>query len=138
MVSRREPLVAIGVVVVGALGLLSGGCGGQQRTYEVSGTVTFDGAPVEKGEISFVPLDAGRAPSAGVIAGGTFHVRATAGPKRVEIRAARPLPAKRQSEPEMGPLYEDYLPAQFNSASKLTADVLPDTANEFHFDLVGG
>ena len=111
------------------------GCGEGSKTHEVSGTVTFNGQPVEKGEISFAPLDPSEAPDAGVIVDGKFRFRATAGDKRVEIRGSRPLPANQQTEPEMGPMYEDFIPVQFNTASDLSEEVTSDGSNEFHFDL---
>ncbi len=57
------PLFAVLVAVT-----LSFGCNGNRRdiiTYKVSGTVTFDGKPVENARISFVPLVEGVGESAG-------------------------------------------------------------------------
>jgi hypothetical protein len=115
-------------VVAGAIG-----CGGRE-TLEVSGGVTFDGKPVERGEISFVPT-AGGAPDGGVIEQGKFQFQARPGSKRVEIRGSRPVPPARQSNSEMGPMYEDYIPARYNDQSTLTADVTADGDRHFQFDL---
>lgn len=119
----------------GALCLVLG-CGekGPQR-YEVSGTATFDGAPIEKGDISFEPTDKSQAPDGGVIENGKFKFAAQAGSKLVQIRASRPLPPERQDNPEMGLLYEDYIPAQFNSSTTLKAEVTATGPNTFTFDL---
>lgn len=109
------------------------GCGGSD-TLPVSGTVTFDGVAVGRGEISFVPTD-GTAVAGGVIENGQFAFEAKPGSKRVEIRASRPLPPERQSNPEMGTLYEDYLPARFNRESTLAAEVTAEGERVYAFAL---
>ena len=48
------------------------GCGGQGST--VSGTVTYNGKPVEKGNISFAPADGKGTPVGGEIKGGRYSV----------------------------------------------------------------
>ncbi len=127
--------LAAALLVTGMV-CMSSGCGdeGPQR-FEVSGTATFDGAPIENGDISFEPTDKSQAPEGGVIENGKFKFPAQAGTKVVQIRASRPLPAERQDNPEMGLLYEDYIPAQFNSSTALKAEVTPAGPNTFTFDL---
>jgi hypothetical protein len=110
------------------------GCS-RKETLEVSGHVTFDDAPVEKGEVSFIATDGSGATAGGVIENGAFRFETKPGSKRVEIRASRPLPANRQPNPEMGLAYEDYIPAQFNRDSKLTAEVSADGERTYQFDL---
>ncbi len=130
----RSLLVSILVVALGASCICGCGGGGIPR-YEVSGKVTFNGTPVENGEISFVPDKPGMAPDGGVIEKGEFRLTATEGKKTVQIRASRPIPGQRQGNSDMGPLYEDYISAQFNRQSKLTAEVTAGGDNEFTFDL---
>ena len=126
---RLQPLFLIGCLVLA-------GCGSDKPRYEVTGTVTFNGAPIETGSISFVPSDPAQPPDAGPIENGRYRVKASPGSKRVQVRASRPLPADRQDpKSEMGLLYEDYIPAQFNTASKLTAEVTAAGPNKFSFDL---
>lgn len=120
------------LVVLGAIFALLG-CGGR-NTLDVSGTATFDGVPVERGEISFIPIEGG-APDGGVIDQGKFKFSAKPGDKRVEIRASRPVPAARQNNPEMGLMYEDYIPAQYNRESKLTAKVSAEAERVYQFSL---
>ena len=115
--------------------LATTGCGGGPEMYDVSGTVTFDGQPVERGEISLDPDDARLSPDAGVIEQGRFSFPAKPGKKTVRIRASRPLPPERQDAPEMGTLYEDYIPAKYNRQSTLTADISPGGDNQFTFEL---
>jgi hypothetical protein len=116
--------------------VLALGCGaGTPPTYKVTGTVTFDGQPVEDGEILFLPVEKELGPDAGRIRNGAYELRAKAGRKRVEIRAARPVPG--QTNP-MGPVYADYIPQQYNARSTLAADVQPDGPNRFDYKLIGG
>ncbi len=111
------------------------GCGDGPTTFEVSGTVTFDGKPVERGEISFVSVEPSGAPDGGVIADGKFSFRATVGKKLVRITGSRPLPADRQTSPEMGLLYEDFIPDIYNSQSELSFEVSPKGGNTRDFQL---
>ncbi len=109
------------------------GCGTGPKTYWVQGSVTFDGRPIEIGEIIFVPLDKDLGPDAGSIKNGTFAFAVKAGKKRVEIRASRAVPGQRTS---MGPVYEDYIPARYNSRSELPpVDVIPGGKNQWDFPL---
>jgi len=116
------------------LGVLAG-CGGAE-TYEVSGTVTYDGEPVERGQISFVPLDGSGAADGGPIEDGEFSFPSKPGRKRVEIRGSRPLPPEQQDSPDMGLLYEDYIPEVYNAQSELTAEVTADGARRYDFELL--
>jgi hypothetical protein len=119
-----------------AAALTGGGVGcGRQDTIEISGQVTFDGAPIEKGEISFIPVDGASAAEGAVIENGTFALAVKPGAKRVEIRASRPLPPERQTNPEMGLMYEDYVPAKYNRESELKAEVTADGDRQFPFAL---
>ncbi len=110
------------------------GCSGRS-TYDVSGVVTYDGQPVEKGEISFVPTDGLAAPDAGLIEDGKFAFAATPGKKVVKIRGSRALPPERQTTPEMGLVYEDFIPQAYNDESTLSADVSPDVDLVYMFNL---
>jgi hypothetical protein len=116
------------------LGVSFVGCGGKE-TVGVTGKVTFDGVPVEKGEVSFIPTDGQGGPAGGVIENGAFAFEATPGSKRVEIRASRALPPERQTNPDMGLMYEDYIPAQFNRESTLTAEVKTGGEPTYEFNL---
>ncbi len=110
------------------------GCGDPgPKTYPVSGSVTLDGRPLAEGDIYFFPLDANVSADAGRITGGQFAFRAKAGKMRVEIRAAHVVPGKRT--PMGGPVREESLPARYNKATELTAEVVAGGANQFNFPL---
>ena len=113
------------------------GCGaGGPAMYRVTGTVTFDGRPVESGEIIFVPVDKGVAPDAGRIDNGAYDLLVKAGKKRVEIRASRPVLGGKPNP--MGPVYQDYIPEKYNARTTLAAAVEPEGANRFDYELKSG
>jgi hypothetical protein len=115
------------------LALLTG-CGrGGTPTYEVSGTVTWNGKSLPEGDIVFYPVDGAVAPDAGKVVDGRFHFRARAGRKRVEIRASReegPIDPVMKSVPR-----RSYIPRRYNDRSALTADVTPGGDNRYVFEL---
>lgn len=129
------------VLIVLAGAAAGAGCSADQRVTS-TGTVSFDGRPIEKGAIVFRPLDPGVAPAGAAIAGGRFRIAGRPGRQRVEIRGTRPIDEARipRTMPRMGdaPVYEDYVPAAFNAQSTLEVEVTAGGPNEFTFDLKSG
>lgn len=124
--NKKIVCVCLGVLAVSA------GCRAKE-TYLVSGKVSFNGEAVSNGEIQLLPADHEGAPAAGRIENGEYRLQAKPGPKRVEIRAAR---ADERNVPNsLGPAFRDYIPAEFNSASTLSADVAASDNNHFDFHL---
>lgn len=115
------------------------GCSGSTTapTYPVTGTVTLDGKPLEKGEIYFLTPAKGEVDIV-AIKDGKFEGQAKAGARRVEIHAYKIVPAHEAASmpgytvPESR---ENYLPAQYNTESTLTAEVKADGENQFDFQL---
>ena len=65
----------VGLVGLGLAAIL--GCGGDDgigRRYSVSGTVTYKGAPLEKGNIRFAPVTATGRAASGVIENGSYRL----------------------------------------------------------------
>jgi hypothetical protein len=115
------------------------GCGpGGPVTHRVTGTVTFDGAPVESGEIVFKDAGGTGKSYADRITGGKFSLETSPGSKKVEITAMREVPGQFDtSNPgEKVPLKEQYIPAQYNIESTLTVEVTG--ADSLTFDLKSG
>jgi hypothetical protein len=78
----RPILVALALVFT-----LAAGCGGGDGVT-VSGSVTYDGNPVEKGYINFYPSDGKGRPAGGEIIAGKYTVKNVApGKNRVEVTA---------------------------------------------------
>ena len=115
-----------------ALLTLAGCGGGGPAEYAVTGTVTFDGQPVEKGEIRFLPAGTQGTAYAGAIVNGKFECKVTEGQKRVEMSATREAATP---APDGLPDYVSYIPAEYNTQSTLTAEVKPGGGNTFTFDL---
>jgi len=112
------------------------GCGSDGMVV-ASGSVTFDGRPLVDGAISLYPADKSVAPQGGRIRDGRFQVRCRPGKYRVEILASRPKEGAKEASPGMTPL-EQYIPARYNDASSLEAEVTMKSRQEFTFDLVSG
>lgn len=110
------------------------GCGpsGPQR-YPVLGTVTFNGSPLESGDIIFHDPAGQLVPDAGKITAGKFSFQSQAGRKRVEIFATRP---EGPVDPAMGAQAQvQYIPSRYNRSSELEIEVKPGGSNNFPFTL---
>jgi hypothetical protein len=104
---------------------------------KVTGTVTLDQKPLDDGDIIF--RTPGDVPTLIPIKNGSFAGEAVPGKKIVEIRAYKPQPPP---PPMPGVTFEpgkiNYLPPQYNEASKLEAEVPPGGKDDFKFELKSG
>ena len=124
------------------LAVLMGGCG--QDTggrLGVSGTVRFQGAPLQTGTIEFASADAKQL-SGSMIADGKYSVPAdkglTPGKYTVRISAAQDAGAAPTGPPGPESMTEQakaLIPPQYNVDSTLTAEVTEGGSNVFDFDL---
>ena len=123
-------------LLVGALLCVSAGCGGKgPSTYPVTGTVTFNGTPLDQGQIVLMSADGHSTPTGGAIVDGKFALQSTPGEKTVEITATREAGPV---NPTMGQAArEQYIPQKYNVESTLKATVVPAGANAFDFPLIG-
>lgn len=128
----RPKAFTIGLTVLLTAG--SSGCGQKgPEKYQVSGTVTFAGAPVSNGDIIFIPENTSLAPEAGAIAGGRYSALVKPGKCRVEITALNIGP---NTPVIMGsPIAANYIPEKYNRQSELTAEIQPRDGNVFDFPL---
>ena len=118
------------------------GCGKAptRSRIPVSGSVTFDGKPVETGMIVFKDtVNEALAPDGGNVVNGIYRVEVQPGKKRVEILASRPIANEGPVRPDRAQFaitpVEQYLPEAYNVKSILTAEVDPSGTNEFDFSL---
>ncbi|WP_439629983.1 hypothetical protein [Gemmata sp.] len=114
--------------------LILAGCGPtSQRPCAVEGEVVLDGKPLHAGTIQLFDPAGQLAGDGGTVADGRFAFSASAGPKRVEIRASKmmPGPVDSQGRPDV----REYLPARYHDQSKLTVDIHPGGPNRLRFDL---
>ncbi|MEW4562751.1 hypothetical protein AB1K70_09505 [Bremerella sp. JC770] len=118
--------------------VLMAGCTGNSgpAKYPVSGTVTYQGKPVENGAIILFPTNSGGGMQDGIkIVDGKFEGEATAGPKRVFIEAKREGPIV---QGEFGGEFvsEDwYIPPKYNERSTMTLEILPEENRGLVYDL---
>jgi hypothetical protein len=112
------------------------GCGGDNMA-DVAGTVTINGAPAEKGSVTFIPAD-GKAPTAGSeIVNGKYSARVPLGTAKVQIRVPKVVGKKKLYDTPDSPvqdLLEEVLPAKYNDQTELTLDVKPGV-NEKNWEL---
>lgn len=134
---------AVSMFVVITLGcLFYTGCGKGQTT--ATGSITFDGEPVQQGTIVFESPD-GKTPTAGdQIESGRYTITGDTdmlvGPKVVRIQAyretGRKIPAGSPAPP--GTMVDEiapFIPAIYNNQSQLTVELTVGVVNEFNFDL---
>jgi hypothetical protein len=116
------------VVVACVLGLL-GGCGQKGALIEVGGNVVFDGKPVEKGLIRFLPVAGDSPTAAGEIANGKYAVKVSPGRKQVQIEAFKIVGHhyhRNDPKDRLLDTLEQMLPERYNVKSELTCDVQRD------------
>jgi hypothetical protein len=110
-------------VVVAGSALITG-CG--PATGTVSGSVTIDGQPLDKGVISYVPADNQGVPVTANVVGGQYELTALAGKKFVQISAPIVVGQRKEYEGEGAPLVEitdERLPSKYNSQTELTFEI---------------
>jgi hypothetical protein len=135
------------------------GCqkGDKQTHADVKGTVTFNGKPIDKGQITFAPE--GRPPSTMDIVDGKFTGQAMVGENKISISArkksATPPKLSKDAQAQIkgyaekkrgqpgGPTMDydstmvEYIPSEWGTQSKQTRVVEAGAANEFQFDIKG-
>lgn len=130
VVRFRAAWVVFAVAVVAGCSSSAG-----PKLYPVSGKVTFEGEPVKEGRITFkVGGTAGKGYSA-EIKDGAYSAQIEPGKAVVEVTASRLIPGKFDtSNGTKEPVGEMYIPAKYNSATKLSAEIKPQS-NDVPFDL---
>lgn len=98
------------------------GCGDGSSLPKVSGSVSVDGQPVDKGSISFIPV-VGQGPTTGAeILAGKYTSLAPLGESKVEIRVPRVVGKKKLYDTADSPVQdvmEELLPAKYNEKTDL-------------------
>lgn len=116
---------------------LVAGCGGEDKLPQVTGAVTINGKPVERGSISFIPIG-GQGPTTGAeIVAGKYTSAAPPGESKVEIRVPRIVGKKKLYETADSPvqdIMQEVLPEKFNEKSELRFTP-QESMNEKNWDL---
>jgi len=114
--------------------VLTGCTQGRTEPLAVSGTVDLDGKPLAEGTVTLAG-EGGGVPETFNVSSGRFEGKATPGKKRVEIRAFKLGKTTKMGDEVIEASPENYLPARFNSESKLTAEVTASGLNPSKFDV---
>jgi hypothetical protein len=113
------------------------GCSGGPVLGTVTGSVTVDGKPAEKGAVTFIPAD-GKSPTAGgEIKEGKYTARVPVGTAKVEVRVPKVVGRKKIYDTPDSPIQDvlaEVLPARYNDNTELTFDVKTGS-NQKDFDL---
>ncbi len=113
------------------------GCGPESNVALITGTVSIDGKPADKGSISFIPVN-GVGPTAGTeLKEGKFSSQAAIGECKVEIRVSKVVGKKKLYDTPDSPvqdLMEEVLPSKYNEASELRIEIKKGK-NEKDWDL---
>ncbi|HMO85772.1 MAG TPA: hypothetical protein PKC18_12730 [Lacipirellulaceae bacterium] len=117
------------------------GCGNRTGRQEVSGTVTIDGQPLQRGEISLRPVEKGPS-AAGRIQNGQFTLDSRKGPLpgayTVTIESYEEtgrMIALVDSPGTKVPELRQSIPARYNDQTELRIEVTSSGRNEFNFEL---
>jgi hypothetical protein len=138
MDSRR-----IVIACLAGLGLWAGCSGDSSGRYAISGTVKLDGAPLDKGNISFQPVEGGLTSSGAVISQGEYSIPRDkglpVGKYRVEINAAGAgggNPTAADAAPgDAPPPPKELIPAEWNESSTHTIEVKKEGPFVFPFEI---
>jgi len=125
------------VSVPAALVLLIG-CGGSGGRKPITGMITFQKQPLDQGRIEFHP-DGGEATMAGaVIEKGKYEIPAgkglMPGTYKVAIYSSTAAPSTDQL-PGEPPVYKERIPAKYNEATTLKAEIKDGGPSQFNFEL---
>ena len=134
------------VMVLCAVALSSGfvGCGSDNPLGRkaISGAVTLDGQPLEKGAIEFHPLEGG-VQSGDLISAGAYAIPAPQGPTVGKYRVViydtydtPPLPPGHMPGDTLPPAPKLKVPADWNSKSKHEIEVKKEGPFKFDFEIV--
>ncbi len=108
------------------------GCSGGDGKVLVSGTVTWNGTPLDKGKILF--LEPGESSEAADIVNGEFQIRTSPGDKKVGITAFKEVPVSGGRPGEVRD--HQILPAIYNEQSTLITTIV-DGSDALAFKLEG-
>ena len=134
MIADRSRTSLLGGILVLLTCASLAGCGGApDGMVEVSGTVTWNGQPLETGFVSFIP-DPSKSPQAGKIENGHFKFNAYSGKNVVRILSEKKAGYVESMNQYS---YQQFIPAKYNAESELSEEVSEDGGNVFEFALTG-
>lgn len=132
------------LIGIASLMAIAVGCGaGKVERVAITGSVSFDGKPIEDGQIAFVPQGGGFN-GVGAIKNGKYDISSDRGPSpgpcTIRITGNRPTGRKTKPSAYSGDqtpqeVYEQFLPAKFNESSELTLEIPNESTFAHDFEL---
>ena len=104
------------------LGIGLFGCGPASKLASITGTVNVNGQPVEKGSISFIPVDGSTQVTGAEIITGKYNSPIPIGESKVEIRVPKKTGSKKLYDTPDSPIqdtFEELLPVKYNDSTEL-------------------
>jgi hypothetical protein len=149
VLTTLKPDVARNIAVFLLCALAFSGCGGGgddllSKRGSVQGIVTFDGEPVEEGQILFTPTGKEGSVAGSAITDGEYSIPReqgpVAGPHSVAITASRKtgkqIKAMQPAPPgTMIDVKEEYIPAKYNYTTTLSAEIKAGENPDLDFNL---
>lgn len=115
------------------------GCAPKDGLVPIKGTVTLDGAPIEKGTVNFAPKGGSGTTAGGAIVNGKYEARVSPGKMAVTIYAQKSEkienPTQEQIERGITEIKVDVVPAKYNRASTLEVDIVEGQKDPVDFEL---
>jgi hypothetical protein len=102
------------------------GCGQRDGRIAISGTVSYDGQPVNKGIVTFVPADGKGPTAAATIVDGKYSVKVAPGKKVVKIEGFKVTGQRHYNKNPNSPMVdqqEQIIPPCYNAKSELTREI---------------
>lgn len=125
-------------IVLSLLLMITIGCNsGRSDLVEVTGKVTLDGKPIEKGKITLEATDGKGGVEGGSIENGEYSVKTTPGMKAVKINSSKVVGQKQTYGTADSPTEEvavEAIPKKFNRDTELKIEV-SSTSLEHDFEL---
>ncbi|MEX1040688.1 MAG: hypothetical protein WDZ51_08665 [Pirellulaceae bacterium] len=111
------------IIPLSALLLLFTGCGGGSNDgkIELSGTATWNGKSIERGEITLISPD--QNVDAAKINNGKFQIRTQPGEKKVSVLAYREVGQMEDGRGGSTPISHQFIPHDYNRNSELTETI---------------
>jgi hypothetical protein len=127
----------LGPASVGVLALVLVGCGGAKTKVDVTGTVSYQGKPIENGAIRFEPIDRKLQPSGDNIRNGVYRVTLPVGTAKITITGSEKIGMKKlypTPDSPTRPIFKQFVPDKYNDKTELSAEITSGTSR-LDFDL---
>ena len=121
------------ISLLAALPIFFVSCGGGEKLYEVTGAVSYQGTPVEKGAISFCSENPKLPPCGGVIEDGKYKAMVRKGKSTVQITGSRQVKNKKKEDKDLI-LWEDFIPEKYGKDSTLSREITGKQTEDFQLE----